>query len=616
MARDFLSSLRFFRRLDKKQICQKETIAGGWAEVQCGKRDWEEFYRKRWQHDRIVRSTHGVNCTGSCSWNVYVKDGIVAWETQKVDYPTCGPDMPDYEPRGCPRGATFSWYLYSPLRVKYPYARSILLEMWREALKKENDPVAAWASIVEDPARAKRYKEARGKGGLVRISWDEAATLIAASLIHTIRRYGPDRIFGFTPIPAMSMVAYASGARFLSLLGASMISFYDWYCDLPPASPQVWGEQTDVPESADWYEAGYMIVWGTNLPMTRTPDAHFFTEARYRGTKVVSVSPDYSEYTKFADTWLPVKAGTDGALAMAMTHVVMKEFYLDRPSEYFTSYAKSFTDLPFAVILKNEGGGYLSDRFLRATDLGLKVAQGDWKTVVFDSSKSKFVVPNGSLGFRWGEQARWNLNLEDSLSGTAIDPVLSFAGLEDEWVQVQLPFFEAKGPGIRSGSVPVKTIDGAEGKVFVTTVLDLMAAHLGIDRGHGGDVARDYSAPAPYTPAWQEDITGVSAKDAIRVAREFAENAEKTRGKSMIFLGAGTNHWYHSDTIYRAILNLTTLCGCQGVNGGGWAHYVGQEKVRPLAAWSTIAFGLDWNRPARLQNGTSFYLFRHGPVAV
>jgi len=609
MARDFLSSLRFFRRLEKKQNCQKETIDGGWAEVQCGKRDWEEFYRRRWQHDRIVRSTHGVNCTGSCSWNVYVKDGIVAWETQKVDYPACGPDMPDYEPRGCPRGATFSWYLYSPLRVKYPYARSILLEMWREALQKEGDPVAAWASIVEDPAKAKKYKEARGKGGLVRISWDEAATLISASLIHTIRRYGPDRIFGFTPIPAMSMVAYASGARFLSLLGASMISFYDWYCDLPPASPQVWGEQTDVPESADWYEAGYMIVWGTNLPMTRTPDAHFFTEARYRGTKVISVSPDYSEYTKFADSWLPVKAGTDGALAMAMTHVVLKEFYLDRPTEYFTSYAKSFTDLPFAVILMKEGDGYLPGRFLRAMDLGLEVAQGDWKTVVFDSSKARFVVPNGSLGFRWGEQTRWNLNLEDSLSGAAVDPALSFAGLEDGWVQVQLPFFETKGPGVRNGSVPVKAIDRADGKIFVTTVFDLMAAHLGIDRGHGGDIARDYSDPVAYTPAWQEDITGVSAKEAIRVAREFAENGEKTRGKSMIFLGAGTNHWYHSDTIYRAILNLTTLCGCQGVNGGGWAHYVGQEKVRPLAAWSTIAFGLDWNRPARLQNGTSFYYF-------
>ncbi len=75
-----------------------------------------------------------------------------------------------------------------------------------------------------------------------------------------------------------------------------------------------------------------MIVWGTNLPMTRSPDAHFFVESRYAGTKVAAVAPDFAEYVKFADTWLPARAGTDGALALAMTFVILKEFYLDRQS--------------------------------------------------------------------------------------------------------------------------------------------------------------------------------------------------------------------------------------------------------------------------------------------
>ena len=74
----------------------------------------EESYRERWRHDKEVRSTHGVNCTGSCSWKVCVKDGIITWESQQVDYPSIGPDSPEYEPRGCPRGASFSWYTYSP----------------------------------------------------------------------------------------------------------------------------------------------------------------------------------------------------------------------------------------------------------------------------------------------------------------------------------------------------------------------------------------------------------------------------------------------------------------------------------------------------------------------
>ncbi|XKK19486.1 hypothetical protein HFP67_26385 [Bacillus sp. CB102A.1] len=56
-----------------------------------------ECVQKALQHDKVIRSTHGVNCTGSCSWNIYVKDGIVTWEGQELNYPTTGPDMPDFE---------------------------------------------------------------------------------------------------------------------------------------------------------------------------------------------------------------------------------------------------------------------------------------------------------------------------------------------------------------------------------------------------------------------------------------------------------------------------------------------------------------------------------------
>ena len=156
-------------------------------------------------------------------------------------------------------------------------------------------------------------------------------------------------------------------------------------------------------------------------------------------------------------------------------------------------------------------------------------------------------------------------------------------------------------------------VTGADGKQqerLVTTVFDILAASLAIDRGHGGDVASGYEDARAYaTPAWQEAITGVPAEDMIRVAREFADNAERTGGRSMIIMGAGVNHWYNNDVTYRAMISLTTLCGCQGVSGGGWAHYVGQEKVRPLAGWTTVTVGSDWMGPPRLHNGTSFYYF-------
>jgi len=588
-----------------------ERFNANWSEESPRSRDWEDVYRNRWRFDKVVRSTHGVNCTGSCSWKIHVKDGIIAFETQQTDYPSLGPDVPEYEPRGCPRGASFSWYEYSPLRVKYPYVRGDLLDMWRAERQAGLNPVSAWHAIVNDPVKRAKYQQARGKGGLVRATWPEVTEIIAAASIDTIKEYGPDRVTGFSPIPAMSQVSYAGGSRFLSLIGGTILSFYDWYADLPPASPQIWGDQTDVPESADWYNSSYFIIWGTNLPMTRTPDAHFMVEARYNGTKVVGVSPDYAEYVKFADQWLPAKAGTDAALAMAMTHVILQEFYVDNRTEYFENYVKQYTDLPFLVTLAANDDGLVSGAFVRASDLGLasEENQGAWKTVLWDEITDAPVVPKGSIGFRYDKADQWNLHLETA-EGTPISPQLSFLNNADDVLMVQFPCFEDTSTRVLHRGVPAKKLVGADGKeVWVTTIFDLMMGHVGVRRGLPGDYPTSYDDASPYTPAWQEAITGVDRKLAIQVAREFADNAARTQGRSMIALGAGTNHWYHSDMIYRSIINLVLLTGCQGVNGGGWAHYVGQEKVRPLEGWSTIAFATDWSRPPRQQNGTSFFYF-------
>src|SRR5690242_21503325 len=123
---------------------RRESFSHGLGEVRDEDRMWEEGYRQRWQHDKIVRSTHGTNCTGSCSWKIYVKGGIVTWETQQTDYPRTRPDMPNHEPRGCSRGASYSWYLYSGNRLKYPMMRGKLLRLWRES-RRTLPPVEAWA---------------------------------------------------------------------------------------------------------------------------------------------------------------------------------------------------------------------------------------------------------------------------------------------------------------------------------------------------------------------------------------------------------------------------------------------------------------------------------------
>jgi nitrate reductase alpha subunit len=598
---------------------KSDTFSDGHGQLMNSNRDWEDSYRQRWQFDKIVRSTHGVNCTGSCSWKIYVKNGLVTWETQQTDYPRTRPDLPNHEPRGCPRGASYSWYIYSANRLKYPLVRRRLVELWREALAQHSDPVLAWDSIVSDPEKSRSYKEVRGHGGFIRSNWQELNTLIAAANIWTIKNCGPDRVAGFSPIPAMSMISYAAGTRYLSLIGATSLSFYDWYCDLPPASPMTWGEQTDVPESADWYNSSYIIAWGSNVPQTRTPDAHFFTEVRYKGTKTIAISPDYSEVAKLCDQWLSPKQGTDSALAMAMGHVILKEFHLNNPSDYFLNYARRYTDMPMLVLLEeDENGYYTSGRLLRAADLSDALGETnnpDWKTVAF-SETGDLVAPNGSAGFRWGEKGKWNL--EPMAAGSEVTLRLSLIDDRDAVVPVAFPYYggnenpnfrHVKQDPILLHQLPSKQItlaDGSAGRVV--TVYDLLLANYGLDRGlDDANCAQSYDEIKAYTPAWAEQISGVPRKNLEQIAREFADTAHKTHGRSMIIVGAGLNHWYHMDMNYRGLINMLVFCGCVGQTGGGWAHYVGQEKLRPQTGWMPLAFALDWTRPPRQMNSTSYF---------
>jgi nitrate reductase / nitrite oxidoreductase, alpha subunit len=479
--------------------------------------------------------------------------------------------------------------------------------------------VAAWKSIQSDAKTRDSYVKMRGAGGFVRATWDEVNEIIAAANAYTVRQYGPDRVFGFSPIPAMSMVSYAAGARYLQLLGGVCGSFYDWYCDLPPSSPQTWGEQTDVPESADWYNSGFLLLWGSNVPQTRTPDAHFYTEARYKGVKSAVICPDYSEASKFGDIWLAVKQGTDAALGMAFGHVILKEFHQDRQVPYFRDYLRKYSDMPMLVRLVKKDGYLIPERLLRASDFigDMQEANNpDWKTVAIDEASGQVVVPQGSIGFRWGEDGKWNLE-EKASDGAETRLRLGLKDVHDGVAGVGFPYFANSAsngfastdhPDVLVRNVPVKHLQLKEGEALVASVYDLFLANYGVDQGLGGDfMPQSFDDPEPYSPAWAEAITTVPRDQIIAVARGFATNAEKTNGKSMIIIGAAMNHWFHMDMNYRAVINMLVMCGCVGQSGGGWSHYVGQEKLRPQTGWAPIAFATDWTKPPRQQNGTSYF---------
>ncbi|HEX8041877.1 MAG TPA: molybdopterin-dependent oxidoreductase [Chryseosolibacter sp.] len=566
-------------------------------------RKWEEFYRNRFQHDRIVRSTHGVNCTGGCSWQIHVKDGIVVWETQQIDYPLLEGSVPPYEPRGCQRGISYSWYLYSPLRIKYPLIRGALIDAFREEKQRAGDAVKAWENLQQDPERRASYQKARGKGGFRRIQWEEAMELMAAANIYTAKKYGPDRVVGFSPIPAMSMLSYAAGSRFLQLFGGVNLSFYDWYCDLPPAFPEVWGEQTDVCESADWYNAKMIADMGACLNMTRTPDCHFFAESRHNGTKTVVFSPDFSQVCKYADQWVPIHAGSDAAFWMAVTHIILKEWHHEKQTPNFIEYVKKYTDSPFLMKLEKDGDHYTPGQLVRANELfGYEhLENGDWKFVNIDSVSGKLVVPKGAMGHRYEKAGgNWNMKFENSLDDCPYDPLLTFLGSSEKTLQVRFTDFGLDNHRLRG--VPVRFIDTKNGRIPVATVYDVIMGQYGVDRGLPGDYPRDLNdKDAAYTPAWQEIFTGVDSKTVIQFAREWANTADLTKGKCMIIVGAGINHWYHGNLMYRAGIMALMLTGCVGKNGGGMNHYVGQEKLAPVDSWSAIAFAKDWQGPSRLQ---------------
>src|SRR5690606_26009632 len=265
-------------------------------------------------------------------------------------------------------------------------------------------------------------------------------------------------------------------------------------------------------------------------------------------------------------------------------------------------------------------GKLVPDRLLRAADLpnGLgETNNPDWKAVAYDELSDGLVVPLGSSGFRWGEEGKWNLEEKDG-AGRLVRLRTTLAGREDEIRPVAFPYFGSTAPHdfvatdheqVLMRNIPVKSLDLADGsKTMVATVFDLFCANYGVDRGFGGEnVASDYDADVPFTPAWAEKITGVPRQAIIQVARECADTAEKTKGRSMVILGAGLNHWYHMDMSYRGIISLLVMCGCIGQSGGGWSHYVGQEKLRPQTGWLPLAFALDWTRPPRHMNGTSFF---------
>jgi DMSO reductase family type II enzyme molybdopterin subunit len=342
--------------------------------------DWRDVYRERWAWDKVVRSSHWVNCwyQSHCAWNVYVKDGMVWREEQAADYPQIRPDVPDFNPRGCQKGACFSERMYDPARVKYPL---------------------------------KRVGE-RGSGKWQRISWDQALDEIADSLIDTIVNEGCDRVI-WDLGPGISTGTQTAGqARLRVLLDSISLDMNTEIGDGHRGAAETFGKMVFERSADDYFFSDLILCWGANPVYTQIPNAHFLLEARYKGAAIACIAPDYSASSIHADLWVPVRPGTDAALGLGIAHVLVEEDLVDR------AFVQEQTDLPLLVREDTR-------RFLRASDL---VADGDEDELqLHDPKRGVVAAPRRELslgGLEPSLEGRFEVTLADG-SQVTVRPVFA-----------------------------------------------------------------------------------------------------------------------------------------------------------------------------------------------
>ncbi len=296
--------------------------AGGSGEA--AYRHWEDIYRNKWVWDKVVRSSHFVNCwyQAHCAWDVFVKDGMVWREEQAGDYPPVRSDTPDFNPRGCQKGACYSTRMYDPTRIKYP---------------------------------VKRAGE-RGSGKWQRISWKQALEEIADLVIDAITQEGTDRVV-WSLGPLYTFGTFAAGQlRLSNLLDSCSLDMNTEIGDGHPGAAVTFGKIVAERSADDYFFSDVILIWGCNPLYTQIPNAHFLTEARYKGAYVVAIAPDYNASAIHADQWIPVNPGSDAALALSMAQVIVAEGLHNQ------AFLREQTDMPFLV---REDTG----RFLRQSDL-------------------------------------------------------------------------------------------------------------------------------------------------------------------------------------------------------------------------------------------------------
>ncbi|HEY4669473.1 MAG TPA: molybdopterin-dependent oxidoreductase, partial [Tepidiformaceae bacterium] len=277
-------------------------------------------YRDRWTWDSVHWGTHCVDCyPGDCPVRVYVKDGVVVREEQSGSIATVEEGVPDFNPMGCQKGASWSQSLYGPDRVMYP-------------LKRAGE---------------------RGQGKWDRISWDQALTEIAESMVDAIETHGSQSIVQEgTPEGGGSM----GMRRFLSTVGGHYLDLQGSFNDFSIGLYETFGKFSPTSSADDWFKSELVLLWHMNPVYTRIALYHFIAEARYNGAEVVNISPDVNASHTHADYQIPINGASDPAFGLALVQVMFEEDIAN------WQFLKEQTDFGYLVRLDTR-------RYLRQTDV-------------------------------------------------------------------------------------------------------------------------------------------------------------------------------------------------------------------------------------------------------
>ena len=283
----------------------------------------KDLYRKKWTWDSVFWGTHCVDCyPGNCPMRVYVKDGLVFREEQSGTFGTIEEGVPDFNPMGCQKGASWSQSLYGPDRILYPL---------------------------------KRVGE-RGEGKWNRVSWDDALTDIADRMIDAIQEQGPQSIV-HEGTPEMATVIPTN--KFFSVIGGHGLDLNGSINDFSIGLYETFGRFSPVSSADDWFNSEIVLIWHMNPVYTRIPFYHFIAEARYNGAEVINISPDVNPSHLHADVQVSINGASDPAFGLAMVQVMFEE------NLAHWKFIKEQTDLGFLVRTDNW-------HYLRQTDVEAK----------------------------------------------------------------------------------------------------------------------------------------------------------------------------------------------------------------------------------------------------